>query len=306
MKPIVTLTLNPSIDDSSEADHVRHTHKVRTRNERYDPGGGGINVARVVAELGERALAVYLAGGVTGSVLQDLIRQRAIDAERIGIAGNTRINHVVLDRGSRLEYRFVADGPTVTAEEAERCLQRLAHVEFDYLVASGSLPRGIDDTFYVRVGELVRRKGARLVLDTSGAALRETIGAGGVHLVKPSLGEFEQLVGAPLRDSEAQEQAAIELVRTRRADLIAVTMGHRGALLASAQGVFRVPALQVDVRSAVGAGDSFVAAMTVGLAQGRAPIDAFKLGVAAGTAAVLTPGTELCRRADIERLYSLL
>ena len=145
----------------------------------------------------------------------------------------------------------------------------------------------------------------KLVLDTSGQALREAIAAGGIHLAKPSLGEFEQFVGRSLRDPKDQDDAAMEVVRSGRVELLAVTMGHEGAILAQASGPMRLPALKVDVRSAVGAGDSFLAAMTLALAGDATPGEAFRWGIAAGTAAVLKPGTGLVRREDVGRLFRM-
>lgn len=306
MKPVLTLTLNPSIDSACEAEKVVPTHKVRTSNERYDPGGGGINVARVIDELGGRATALYLCGGTTGSVLTRLLQQRGVDSRCVEIAGDTRIAHMVYERSTGREFRFVPEGPSIREAEYEACLDELRRADFEWIVASGSLPRGVPDDFYARLAALARERGARFVLDTSGDALRAALDAGGVHLVKPSLNEFEQLVGRTLREPRAQEDAAMEFVRSGKVDCIAVTMGHEGALLASRSGVFRLPAMKIEVRSAVGAGDSFLAAMTWGLASGRDIEDAFRLGVAAGTAAVTTPGTELCRREDVERFFAML
>ncbi|MBJ6127464.1 1-phosphofructokinase family hexose kinase [Microvirga splendida] len=306
MKPIVTLTLNPSIDGSSEAEAVRPTHKVRTSNERYEPGGGGINVTRVVRELGGPSLALYLAGGATGTVLEELLAGRDIAGRRIAIKDHTRVSHTVFERSTGLEYRFVPEGPEVGPAEWQEALAVLGNVDGEYLVASGSIPKGVPSDFYVRVAAIAREKEMKLILDTSGQALREVIAAGGVHLAKPSLGEFEQCVGRSLREPGALEDAAMELVRSGRVELLAVTMGHEGALLAQAGGSMRLPALEVEVRSAVGAGDSFVAGMTFALARGVPPEDAFRWGIAAGTAAVLTPGTGLCRREDVERLFSLV
>jgi len=303
MKPIVTLTLNPSIDGSSEAETVRPIHKVRTSNERYEPGGGGINVTRVIRELGGSSLALYLAGGVTGAVLEELLAGSGIAGRRVAIKDHTRVSHTVFERSTGLEYRFVPEGPEVEPSEWQECLAMLSTLECEYLVASGSIPKGVPADFYVRVATIARERGMKLVLDTSGQALRETISAGGVHLAKPSLGEFEQFIGCSLKNPKAQEDAAMEVVRAGRVDLLAVTMGHEGALLARASGVTRLPALEVEVRSAVGAGDSFVAAMTVALARGTTPEEAFRWGIAAGTAAVLTPGTGLCKRSDVERLF---
>jgi 6-phosphofructokinase 2 len=175
-----------------------------------------------------------------------------------------------------------------------------------WLVLSGSLPRGVPDDFYARIVEPARRRGIRVVLDTSGAALKATLTHGGVHLVKPSLGEMEHLVGRSLKDKGALAEAATAIVESGGAEIVAVSMGHEGAMLVRAGHVLSLPAIPVEARSAVGAGDSFVAAMTYGLAMGRAPEDAFQLGIAAGTATVLTPGTDLCHRGDVERLASAL
>jgi 6-phosphofructokinase 2 len=304
MKAIITLTLNPSIDGSSEAQAVAPIRKLRTTNERYDAGGGGINVSRVVQELGGPTLALYLAGGATGSVLEGLIEKRRVIGRRIPIQDHTRVSHTVFEHSTGLEYRFVPEGPEITSSEWQGCLDVLSDLDCEYFVASGSLPRGVPADFYCRVASIVRAMGAKFILDTSGQTLRETLSAGGIHLAKPSLGEFEQLVGRELKEPAAQEAAALDFVRAGKVDLLAVTMGHEGALLAQAGGVLRLPALEADVRSAVGAGDSFVASMTWALARGETPDNAFRWGVAAGTAAVLTPGTELCKREDVERFFS--
>ena len=302
MKPIVTLTLNPSVDGSAQAEVVQPIRKVRTTDERYDPGGGGINVARVVQELGGTALAVYMAGGATGGVLDELLDSAAIPRRRIAIGDHTRISHAVYERSSGLEYRFVPEGPLLKESEWRACLDALEDLDCDYLVVSGSLPRGAPDDFYARVIDVTDRKEVKLVLDTSGRALRPALERG-VHLVKPSLGEFEALVGRQLPQPALQEEAARELVRTGASEMLALTMGRDGALLVTADSALRLPAPAVPVKSAVGAGDSFVAAMTLALAQGRSSEDSFAYGMAAGAAAVMSPGTELCRREDVERLY---
>ncbi len=306
MKPIVTLTLNPSIDGSSEAEAVRPIRKVRTSNERYEPGGGGVNVTRVIQELGGSSLALYLAGGVTGAVLDELLTKSGIAGRRIAIKDHTRVSLTVFERSTGLEYRFVPEGPEVGKSEWEECLRALSTLECEYLVASGSIPKGIPADFYVRVAAIARAKGIRFVLDTSGEGLCETIAGGGIHLAKPSFGEFEQLVGRSLESPQALEDAAMEVVRSGRVELLAVTMGHDGAVLAHASGLLRLPALKVEVRSAVGAGDSFIAGMTLALAHGAAPEVAFRWGIAAGTAAVLTPGTGLCKRENVERFFDAI
>lgn len=306
MKPIVTLTLNPSIDGAAEAESVRPTHKIRTSNERYDPGGGGINVARVVAELGRPALPVYLAGGATGALLDQLLAARGFTPLRIAIADNTRISHAVFERSSGLEYRFVPQGPRVDAEEWRHCLETLEALDFDHLVASGSRPPGLPEDCYAAVARLAASKGARLVLDTSGPALAAAMAGGAVYLAKPSLGEFQALTGLTLDGPAAAAEAARRFVTDHDVDMLAVTLGHGGAILATEAGTRHLAPPKVPVRSATGAGDSFLGGMVWALAEGRSAEDAFIVGVAAGTAAVLTPGTELCRRDDVWRMAAML
>jgi 6-phosphofructokinase 2 len=302
MKPIVTLTLNPAIDSSCQADEVGPVHKVRTFEERYDPGGGGVNVARVIRELGGEALAIYLAGGLTGQAFTHMIDAIGLQHRAIAIRGYTRVSHTVYERSSGQEYRFVPQGPEIHEDEWQACLRELESLEFDYLVASGSLPEGVPDDFYACVAHMVRKRGARFVLDTSGAALRRALEAG-VYLVKPNLRELESVVGRALREPAEQEEAARQLVTSGGAEIVTVSLGADGALLATGAGCRRLRAPKVKPRSTVGAGDSFLGAMTLGLAQGRTPEDAFMLAVATGTATVLTVGTELCRREDVLRIY---
>jgi 6-phosphofructokinase 2 len=180
----------------------------------------------------------------------------------------------------------------------------LGKVKADYVVASGSLPPGVPVDFYARIARIARERRARFVLDTSGPALEACIEAGGVFLAKPGRLEFEAMVGKKLPDEAAMEAAACAIVERGLVEHLAVTMGEDGAMLVNRDRTLRLGALRVDSCSTVGAGDSFVAGMVHAFASGRDAVDAFRYGVAAGAAAVLTPGTDLCRPADIERLFA--
>lgn len=306
MKPIVTLTLNPAIDGACEADEVRPTRKIRTKGDAYHPGGGGINVARVITELGGSATAVYLAGGATGDVLDELMDAAGLASRRVPIAGHTRISLTVFEQSSGQEYRFVPEGPEVSPGEWLACLETIDTLDFDWLVISGSGPRGLPPDCFVTLTERARDRGARVVLDSSGPALAASIEAGGLALIKPSVGELRALTGLKLEDRDEIAEVAREIVESGRSDLVAVTMGHEGALLASREENFFREAPDVPVRSATGAGDSFVGAMTLALAEGKGARTAFLIGMAAGSASVMHPGTELCRREDVERLHGEL
>jgi 6-phosphofructokinase 2 len=298
---ILTLTLNPTVDIASDAPAVRPIHKIRTTNETFDPGGGGVNVARVLRELGGDTLAVVLAGGVSGHLLVELLAEGGVPHQAIPIAGRTRMSHTVHDLAARQEYRFVPEGPALAEAEWQAALAALEAAEADWIVASGSLPRGVPEDFYARAAAIAARRGQRFVLDSSGAPLRAALGSG-LALIKPSRGEFEALVGRPLPDAEAQAAAALDLVRRGAVGLVAVTLGHEGALLAEPAGVLRLPALEVQALGAVGAGDSFLAAMVLSLSRGEPPREAFAWGMAAGAAAVMRPGTAHPRQADVVAL----
>ncbi|MBO9724659.1 MAG: 1-phosphofructokinase family hexose kinase [Novosphingobium sp.] len=300
MKSIATLTMNPTIDVSYDVGQVRHTHKMRTENEHYAPGGGGINVARVFVRLGGHARCFYLSGGATGPALDGLIDLHQLVRTRISIAGPTRIAADILEHDTGKEYRFTPAGPHVGEAEWQECLDRLAEADCDVLVMSGSLPPGVPDDFYARVSRLMRERGREVVLDSSGKALAAGIAEGGLLLVKPSQGELQDYTGSKLEDVEAIGKAAMAIVESGKARLVAVTMGHEGAVLARADGPVFLPALKIDAASAVGAGDSFVAAMVHALCRGDSELEAFRRGMAAGSAAVLRAGTDLARPADIE------
>jgi 6-phosphofructokinase 2 len=302
MVRIATLTLNPTIDVAYEVDRVFHTHKMRTRAEIYAPGGGGINVARVLSRLGTTSHCLYLSGGATGPAFDGLMAEHGLSGTRIAISEPTRIAGAVLERESGKEYRFTPLGPKVSAKELEACVDAIARTECDWFVASGSLSPGIPDGFYAQIANMMHARGIPFVLDTSGTALREGLAGGHVLLVKPSLNELSQLCGRELVTKQDISTAACALATDGRAELVAVTMGHDGALLASRNGACFLPTPQVVAASAVGAGDSFLAGMVHALSAKQGPEDALRLGIASGAAAVLAPGTSLALASDITRL----
>jgi len=305
-RPIVTLTLNPAIDLACSAESVNHTHKVRTSGEHIDPGGGGINVARVLHELGAETLAVILAGGVTGALIEELLDEAGVPRKSVRIHGSTRISFTVFDRTAKQEYRFVPEGPAAESHDWLETLSLLKTIDTDWLVASGSPEHGMPEDIYARVGQMAREMGRCFVLDTSGPPLRAALEARVVDLAKPSLSELEALVGRKLTTPAEQEAEAMALVRSGRVRMVAVTLGEEGAFLASDEGVTRMPALAVPFRSAVGAGDSFLAAMTLVLARGGSKTEALAYAVAAGAATVACAGTARLRRVDVDAQFRRL
>lgn len=302
LKSIATLTMNPTIDVSYDVGCMRHTHKMRTDNEWYAPGGGGINVARVFVRLGGNARCYYLSGGATGPAFDGLVDLHQLVRTRIPIAGSTRVASAALERETGKEYRFVPKGPSIAEREWRECLDLLAEAKCAHMVLSGSLPPGVPHDFYARAAELLQPRGISIVLDTSGRALAAGIEAGGLALIKPSRGELQQFVGRPLSGATDIAKAAMSIVDEGKARLVAVTMGHEGAVLARKEGPVFLPAVKIEAASAVGAGDSFVAGMLFALSEAKDEMEAFRFGLAAGTAAVLRAGANLAHPEDITRL----
>lgn len=307
MPTIATLTLNPTVDFYASAPRVEPEHKIRCRDPRHDPGGGGVNVARAVVKLGGDALALFPAGGPTGELLCRLLGEEGVAHRPVAAQALTRESFTVLETGTGREFRFVLPGPSLQEHEWRACLEAVEALAPapEYLVASGSLPPGVPEDFYARVADLAHRRGTRVLLDTSGSPLREALRAP-LHLVKPNRRELEELTGRSLGEPAEQEAACRELLRESELGAVALTLGADGALLVWPGGSTRLRPPPVAVRSSVGAGDSFLGGLVFGLARGSPLPEAFCLGVAAGTAALLTSGTGLCRKEDVEALHAPL
>ncbi len=302
MTLFTTLTMNPALDLSTAVDHIVDAHKMRCETPQVHAGGGGINVARVLVRLGETVRALFPIGGPTGDRLMRLLTADGVAIEGVPIAGDTRESITVRELATGRELRFVLPGPTLSEAEWQACLARLsAQPAGKWWVASGSLPPGVPTDFFARVARLARAAGCRLVLDTSGEPLRAALEEG-VYLVKPSLREMSELAGAPLDTLVQQRDAASALVTRGSAEVVALSLGAQGALLATADVGLLANAPQVSVVSTVGAGDSFLAGLVAALSRQSEPAEAFRSAVAAGAAALLAPGTALCQPQDIARL----
>jgi 6-phosphofructokinase 2 len=303
MPDIVTITINPAIDIFVNVGHVEPTKKMRCSAPKRDPGGGGINVARVAHRLGGSVAAIYPTGGAIGKLLQRLVEREGIDSVTTPSHVETRENFTAYEEETGEQYRFVLPGSALHRAEWEACLDKLGTLpdKPKIVVASGSIPPGVPEDFFARVARHAKTFGAKMVLDTSGAPLREAL-AEGVTLIKPNLVELSDFVGHALAHDRDRIAVARKLIADKRVEAVALTLGEDGALLVTAAGAWRAEPMRIEVVSTVGAGDSFLGGMVAALAKGERPDHAFRVGVAAGCAAVMSPGTELCREEDVRRL----
>ncbi|SHL16997.1 6-phosphofructokinase 2 [Hymenobacter psychrotolerans DSM 18569] len=307
MHYVVTLTLNPAVDKSTISDQIIPDQKLRCAAPKFEPGGGGINVSRGLKRLGADSVAVFPAGGPSGTLLQELLAQEQIQQQPVEMAGRTRENFIVVDGSSGRQYRFGMPGAELRPEEQQQVITTLKSlpVRPDFLVISGSLPPGVEPDFVVQVVRAAKGMGIKVVVDTSGPALQQVLHEG-VYLAKPNVGELSRMAGVDELDNEAVAAFAQQLVREGKCEILVVSLGPQGACVVTKDSVDHIPAPAVKKRSTVGAGDSMVAGLVYGLSQGLSMRETGRLGVACGTAATMNPGTELFKKEDAEKLYRWL
>ena len=306
MSRILTVTFNPCIDKSTTVQGMAPEKKLRCSQPVFEPGGGGLNVARAIKKLGGDATAVYTYGGHSGRFLKQLVAGEGISAEAVEISNPTRENLIVLDTTSNQQFRFGMPGPEVLAAELSRVLEVIEKDrEARYVIVSGSLTAGVPESVFADISAISRKNGSRLIVDTSGSALCAAAQAG-VFLLKPNLGELSALAGKEEIHEEDVDDVARSIIAKGHCEVVVVSLGAGGAMMITEKDVFRAVPPVVKRKSTVGAGDSMVAGMVLCLSRGSSLKEALCYGVASGTAATMNPGTELCKKEDVEKLLAIM
>ncbi len=301
---IVTLTINPAVDVSTSVKKMVPFTKMRCAQAGRDPGGGGINVARVLTRLGIQTTAIYPAGGATGQLLTTLLEREGVRSVVVPISNDTREDITIFDETTREQFRLVFPGAPLSDMEWQQCLDAIARVTPPpaFVIASGSVPPGVPLDFFGRISQATKAPG-KIVVDTSGPFLKAALEAG-VYLIKPNLREFQELAGMTGTDDASLVEAGRRIFDRYRIEIIALSMGPDGALLLTRDIALRANGLPIPPISVSGAGDSFLGTMIWSLLSGDSLDIALRYGVAGGSAALLSPGTELCRPEDVHRLAS--
>lgn len=300
-KKIITLTINPAVDKSTYFTGIVAEQKIRCEKPQFDAGGGGINVSKAIKRLGGQSLAIFTIGGHTGMLLEDLIQAEGIDYQIIKTKSWTRENFIAVDTATNAQYRFGMPGDEILKEEVEQFFELIKTQKADFIVASGSIPKGVDETFYAEIAKIAKQNDAKFILDSSGNALKMAVDSG-VYLLKPNIGELAKLVGVESLEMNDVDDAALDLIHKKGCEIVVVSMGPQGALLVTKDICRLIPAPTVQKKSTVGAGDSMVGGMVWALANDKKPIEAVQLGVACGSAATMNEGTQLFKKVDVDRL----
>lgn len=306
--PVLTITLNPALDMTTAVDRVLPEIKLRCAQPRFDPGGGGINVSRAIRIMGGHSTALVALGGSTGQRIARMLEQDGIHIRSLPAPGETRQSVTVDDQTLRQQFRFVMPGPEWAAGDIAAALD-LAHscaAPDGLVVLSGSNPPGVPPGFADDLARRLQGSGARLVVDTSGAALAQVAEGRDrrVDILRMDDVEAEALAGRPLPYRADTARFAVGLVERGAARAVIVARGRDGNIIACDDGIWHAEAARVPIASKVGAGDSFLAGFTLGQARGYSMPDSLGLAAAAASATVQTPATELCRAEDVERLFA--
>ncbi len=299
---IVTITLNPSLDEDIFVDGLVLDEANRWVKLRRYAGGKGINVSRAIHEMDGMTTAYGFIGGPAGRVVEIFLDEEGVPFSFTPISQETRTNFIIYDSKNGQQTIIGAPGPRISKAELLRFLRKMDRIcpSLKLLVVSGSVPPGVPPTVYFQIIDEAKKQGVRVILDSTGQWLKEGINAK-PYLIKPNVREAEDLLVRQLPTEEAIIEAALDL-HEMGVEIAVISRGKDGIIAAAEGSAFKAVPPKVKVRSTVGAGDCTVAGLALKLAYGEPLKEACRLAVAMGTAAVLMPGTELCIRADVERL----
>ncbi len=303
MKKIITITVNPTIDKSISVPSLIENQKLRCTEIKCEPGGGGINISRAIKNLGGTSTALFLEGGHYGAYFMQLFKQKKIDYKSFKIKNDTRESLIIFDELNTKQYLLDMEGPIVFETEWQPLLTYITTLKgVEYIVASGSLPRGVPIDFFSKIAKLSKEIGAKFILDSSGEPFQLAV-IEGLYLIKPNLKEMGILAGVHNIDKETAQSKAIEIVKSKKCEAIVISLGADGALLVTDKFTEHFLAPKIEVKSTVGAGDSMLAGIVLKLSENENLQEAVRYGVACGASATIKSGTALCHKKSADDLF---
>lgn len=302
---IYTVTLNPALDRAIVVERLLEDDTMRVLSETLYAAGKGIDVSRVIREWGGQSVALGFAGGYDGLHLEGLLINAGVMTDFTKISQEIRTNIILKEKSTGRQFVISAAGPQVNAVEIGQFYQHVLQIQnMDYLVLSGSLPKGVTPNVYGQLILAGKKKGAFIFLDTDKEALRESLEYHPTG-IKPNLFELSRLIGRELR-SESEIVSACEEIHEKGISYVLVSMGKEGMIFSTKKEKIKAVAPPVEVESTVGAGDSAVAGFILAHSQGKSLAECVRIACASGAATAQTPGTELCHFADMEKILPLV
>ncbi len=299
---IYTITLNPALDRTIEVDGLVADDANRILREARYAGGKGIDCSRVIAELGEASIALGFIGGYDGLELEGRLINEGVLCDFTRIGGETRTNIILVDRKNKTQIMLNAAGPKITPAEIGLFFEKIRSLppDAEFVIVSGSEPPGVNNNIYAQIITTLKGMGIRVALDADGELLRHGYKAN-PFLIKPNIHEFQRLTGITSIEIEHLRKEARNFAEGG-IEIVLISMGPKGMVgVTKDEALWAIPP-QVEVVSHVGAGDSAVAGFVYAWTKGMDLRESLILATATGTAAVTTPGTELCKSKDVKRI----
>lgn len=301
---ILTITLNPAVDKTCRIQELQLGQVNRLTATENIAGGKGVNVTKILRQFEYPVIAMGFLGGYTGKMIEETLQAMGAVCKFTHINGATRVNtNILAENGCVTE--ILEPGPVITEAELECFIeeykQQLKHCE--WVVMSGSVPQGVPVTIYQSLILLAKEQGCKVLLDTSGEALRMGIEAV-PYLIKPNQKELEWLIGRTLHEKEALIEEAEKLL-AKGIQKVLISLGAEGLLYVDAQGAIMQPAYKVDVMNTVACGDTVVASWCMSEAEGTERTQAVKCATALSAANATTEVSAQIPKEIYEELLTL-
>ncbi len=300
---IYTLTPNPAVDRELTVPAMEFDSVLRASESRMDFGGKGFNVSRLLKGMESSSTAVGFLAGSAGELLQNGLKSLGIGTDFVWVTGETRTNVSIVTQSHDHYIKVNEKGPQVDASKQQEMLDKISALTKpgDWWVLAGSMPPGVTDDFYARVVNVLNRREANAIVDTTGEALKLGC-AEKPYLIKPNAEEVHALTGMPV-DSTTEIAAAAAELRKMGAQNVVISMGKAGALMQSAEETWLTHSPKIQEKNPIGAGDSMVGGLVWGLSQGFLLKESLGWGVASGAATASLSGTEVGSKPLIEELF---
>jgi 1-phosphofructokinase family hexose kinase len=303
MNKIFTVTLNPAIDREFSVPVIAYDQVLRSRAQSIDFGGKGFNVSRMLKSLGTSSTAIGFVGGRSGELLDEGLHSLGIETDFVWIEGETRTNVSIQSTAENHYIKVNEPGPTITEIEQKLLIDKITNLSSpgDWWVLAGSIPPGVSMNYYAWMITIIKAKGAKVILDSSGKALAEGYRAH-PFMIKPNNFELRDLSEMPV-DSMTQIVSASKVLQDQGVKLVVISLGDLGAVLLSAKEAWFVKSPTIKEVNPTGAGDSLVGGMVWAFEKDFQLVDALRWGVACGAAAASLNGTAVGSYQDIKALF---
>lgn len=295
---IYTITQSPVLNRTVEVEEILYDDVSAIIEEKNSVGGKGIDISRVIRELGSRSVALGFIGGYNGIEVEGRLANEGIVCDFTRINDEIRSNIIIYQRKKNLQTLLSTSGPEIKPFEVSALYNKVREAPNEsYVVLGGSMPKGMSNNFFAQLITTLKEKGVKVILDADEEILVRGLNAG-PFLIKPNIHEFGRLIGKNIGEMEDVFEEAkpyLDMV-----EYIVVSAGVHGVVGVSREGSYRALPPRVKVRSSLGAGNSLVAGIVSVLSKGGSFEESLVLGVACGTASTLNPGNMLCTKEDVD------